>query len=96
MARENILSQLHQHFDYVRRQYEVRSLRIFGSVARGDIKPGDLDIVVEFESKADFDRFMGLKFYLEDLLGMKVDLVTEKAVRPQLRDAINKEAITVA
>jgi len=51
---------------------------------------------VVFDQKANFDGFMELKFYLEDLLGTGVDLVTDKALRPQVRQAIEREMINVA
>ena len=49
-----------------------------------------------FEGKASFDRFMDLKFYLEDLLRVRVDLVTRDAVRPEMRPQIEREAIHVS
>jgi hypothetical protein len=51
---------------------------------------------VAFNEKATFDLFMDLKFYLEELLGTEVDLVTEKALRLQIRQAIEQELINVA
>ena len=56
----------------------------------------DVDVLVVFEGRADFDRFMDLKLYLEDLINMKVDLVTQEALRPQFRSGIEQEAIHVA
>ncbi len=74
----------------------VKSLALFGSAARGETHPGsDLDFLVEFEGRASFDKYMDLKFYLEDLLGTKVDLVTRKALKPRLRSYVEKEAIHV-
>ena len=59
--------------------------------------PGsDLDFLVEFEGRAGFDKYMDLKFFLEDLLDAKVDLVTRKALKSRLRPYIEKEAINVA
>jgi len=72
-------------------------MAVFGSTARGDAKSGsDVDILVAFEGPCDFDRFMDLKFYLEEKLGERVDLVSEKAVRPRLLPAIENEAVDVA
>ena len=53
-------------------------------------------MLVEFNQKATFDLFMDLKFYLEELLGTKVDLVTEKAIRPQIKKEIERELINVS
>jgi hypothetical protein len=75
----------------------VRRLRVFGSTARGDQRlDSDVDVLVEFDGPASFDSYMDLKFYLEDLLDRKVDLVTPKALRPPLRASIESEALDVA
>lgn len=72
----------------------VRSLALFGSVARDEATPSsDIDIVVEFEPPITFDRYMDVKFYLEDNLGKKVDLVSWKSLKPQLREVVEKEAV---
>ncbi len=81
----------------LRAKFGVRELAVFGSYARCDEQAGsDIDVLVSFEGPADFDRFMGLKFHLEDLLGSKVDLVTRAALRPELRERILAEAVSVA
>ncbi len=54
-----------------------------------------MDILVEFSGPATFDGYMDLKFFLEDLLGCKVDLVTQKALKPRLRPYVAKDAIYV-
>jgi predicted nucleotidyltransferase len=74
----------------------VQSLAVFGSVARNEATTAsDIDILVKFQGKATFDRYMDLKFFLEDLLGAHVDLVTDKAIKPKLRPIIKKEAVYV-
>jgi hypothetical protein len=76
---------------------EIESLSLFGSVVRGENRPeSDIDILVEFKSRATFGRYIELKFFLEDLLGSRVDLVTHKALRPGMRPTIEREAIRVA
>jgi len=50
---------------------------------------------VEFKDKATFDQYMKLKFLLEDTLGCPVDLVTRKALKPRLRDSVEREALRV-
>ena len=96
MQKEQILALLANHrADLVR--YGVRSLALFGSVVRGEQKPeSDIDLLVEFEGPATFDGYMELKFYLEDLLGQSVDLVTLKALRPQLRPWIEQDLVYVS
>ncbi len=75
----------------------VADLRLFGSHARGEARDGsDFDIVVSFERPASFDAFMDLKFLLEEALGSQVDLVTESALRPQIKHSIEQDAIRVA
>lgn len=77
--------------------FDVKSLSLFGSVARNEAGPNsDIDILVEFKGPATFDGYMGLKFFLEDLLQRPTDLVTPKAIRPTMRDSIYQEAIKIA
>jgi predicted nucleotidyltransferase len=76
---------------------DVKSLSVFGSVARGESgAESDVDILVEFHGKATFDRYMECKFLLQDLLKARVDLVTTKALRPEMRPTVEKEAVRVA
>jgi len=78
-------------------ELNVKSLAIFGSVARGDDRPdSDLDVLVEFEGMATFDGYFDLKEYLEKLVGRRVDLATVKAVKPRLRAYIEKDLLHVA
>jgi hypothetical protein len=78
-------------------QFGVASLAVFGSVARDEAGPeSDVDILVEFAGAATFDRYMGLKIYLEDLLGSPIDLATPRALKPRVRPVIEHEAIYVA
>lgn len=95
MKRDNILQILAAHRDDLE-AFGVKTLALFGSVARGEAsRDSDLDFLVEFESPATFDHYMGLKFFLEDLFGCQVDLVTRKALKPLLRPLVEKEAIYV-
>ncbi|MGQ0484263.1 MAG: nucleotidyltransferase family protein [Hyphomicrobiales bacterium] len=75
----------------------VSALRLFGSAARGGAsEASDADFIVKFAALPTFDRYMDLKLHLEHVLGMRVDLVTEAAVRPELREAIERDAVRVA
>ncbi len=97
MTKEQVIQILGGHLAEIRRQFAVRRLSLFGSVARNEAGLGsDVDLLVVFEGKPTFDVFMDLKFYLEDLLGGTVDLVTDKAMRPQVRQAISGELVDVA
>jgi predicted nucleotidyltransferase len=96
MKRDEVLKLLIEHRKDLTR-LGVKSLALFGSVARDESKPtSDVDLLVEFEGKATFDGYMGLKFFLEELLGCRVDLVTRKALKPRVRPYVEKEAVYVA
>jgi len=95
VKREEILQRLAAHREDLA-AFGVKSLALFGSVARGEARPeSDLDILVEFEDSTTFDRYMELKFFLEELLGCRVDLVTRKALKPRLRPYVEQEAVYV-
>ena len=90
-AREEVLKVLEANRHAIR-AYGVRSLGLFGSVARGDATSvSDLDFVVEFDRKS-FDGYMDVKAFLENLFGCRVDLVMESAIKPRLRRTILEEA----
>jgi predicted nucleotidyltransferase len=79
------------------RKRGVKSLAVFGSVARGDAdENSDLDLLVEFSNPVGLFEFIRLKYYLEELTHQKVDLVTSDALRPIMRDSILSEAVHVA
>ena len=96
MNLEEILDRLKAAAPAFRERYRARSLSVFGSMARGDERAdSDVDILVDFEGKATFDDFMGLKLDLEALLGRPVDLGTPQTIRPELRSRIERELIHV-
>ena len=73
--------------------FKLKTLAVFGSVARDEARQdSDVDILVEFQGPATFNGYMDLKFFLEDLLGCPVDLVTRKSVRPRVKAQIESEA----
>ena len=55
----------------------------------------DIDILVTFDGPATSARYFGVQFYLEDLMGLPVDLVTDKALRAELRPYIERDAVRV-
>jgi predicted nucleotidyltransferase len=72
----------------------VRSVDIFGSVARGEATPdSDVDLLVEFDRAIALFHFFRVQRRLGEILGCRVDLVMRDAVKPQLRDRIFGEAI---
>lgn len=77
-------------------RFGVIRLALFGSTAR-DVatQDSDIDILVAFDEPATSAKYFGLQFMLEDMFGCRVDLVTEKALRAELRKFVEKEAIYV-
>lgn len=92
MSKEEIIEKIVKNRESVKR-FKVKRLGLFGSYVTGKETPqSDLDILVEFNYKS-FDNYMGLKFYLEGLFGLKVDLVISDAVKPRLKPIILKEVV---
>ncbi len=79
--------------DAICRRYRVRSLRVFGSVARGSAGKGsDIDLLVEFTEPVTLLHLVRLQRELSEVLGRPVDLVTEKALSPYMRSQVVGEA----
>ena len=77
-------------------RHGARNVRVFGSAARGDAGPtSDVDLLVEMESGRSLLDFVGLWQDLEDLLGLRVDLVSEGGISPYLRELILSEAVAL-
>ncbi len=96
MNRQEALRVLTQAKPELTRSYGVVRLALFGSVARDEAEMGsDVDIVVSFDGPATSKRYFGVQFYLEYALRCRVDLVTDKALRPELRPYIEREAVNV-
>lgn len=82
--------------DELRKRYKVKELGIFGSYVRGEQKKSsDVDILVKFNPNATLFDFVGLGNYLEEKLKIKVDVVSEAGIRPELRNNIIKEVVKV-
>lgn len=95
MQRDSVLTILKQH-QATLKTLGVRSLALFGSVARDQARPdSDVDLLVELEPPLTFDQYMTVKFYLEDHLGTSVDLVTYDGLKPYIRARVEREAIHV-
>ncbi len=96
MNRSQTLQLLAEHKAVLARRFGVTRLALFGSTARDTARDdSDVDILVAFDGPATSERYFGTQFYLEDLLGHPVDLVTEKALRRELRPFVEKEALHV-
>ncbi len=96
MKKNDILSILAANRDALN-DFSVKSLSIFGSVARDEATDrSDVDILVEFDKPTGLFGFIRLMHYLEEILGVKVDLATPNALRTEMRQQILKEAIRAA
>jgi hypothetical protein len=96
MNSARILNLLRQHKPELARRFGVVDIALFGSSARDSAGPdSDIDVLVSFDGPATSGRYFGVQFYLEDLLGRSIDLVTDKALRPELRPYIERDAVHV-
>jgi predicted nucleotidyltransferase len=95
MKRSQIVNLLHIHRTEIV-AYGVKSLALFGSVARNEALPdSDVDLLVEFSRPVGLFKFIDLKQYLEELLGCPVDLGTPNSLQPRMKDHVIQEAIYV-
>ena len=96
MRRADLLKFLADHREELHRDYRVKSLELFGSVARDEATPdSDVDILVEFNQRTGLFGMFRLQDYLEDQLNCRVDLGTRGSLKPQLRQRILGEAVHV-
>jgi uncharacterized protein len=96
MTRDELLTLLAQHKPVLAQRFGVTSLRLFGSFARGTAREdSDVDVLVGFTGPVTSDQYFGVQFYLEDLLGRAVDVVSETALRQRLRPYVERDAIAV-
>jgi predicted nucleotidyltransferase len=96
MKRAQVLEQLALSKPTLVARFGVTNLALFGSTVRDAARvDSDIDILVSFDGPATSERYFGVQFFLEDLLGRPVDLVTDRALRPELRPFIEKEAVHV-
>jgi uncharacterized protein len=96
MIRTQVLQQLAAIKPELASRFGVTGLALFGSVVRNTARSdSDVDILVSFDGPATSSRYFGVQFLLEDLLGRRVDLVTDKALRAELRPSVEREAVHV-
>ena len=96
MDKDEVLTLLRAHKAILSQRFGVTELALFGSVARNQVsEDSDIDILVRFDGPATSKAYFGTQFYLEDLLGRPVDLVTNKALRAELRPYVEREAVNV-
>jgi len=93
MPLERLIDQRRAEIREIAARHGVKSLRVFGSVARGESRPeSDLDLLVETGSQTSSWFPAGLIQDLEALLGCRVQVVTEAGLRPDLRESVLKDA----
>ena len=96
MNRDAALKILSNSKPILKQRFGVTRLALFGSTVRNAAtENSDIDILVAFDGPATSSRYFGVQFYLEDLFGCSVDLVTEKALRPELRPFVERDALHV-
>ncbi len=93
---DEIKELIQSHKDELRQQYGLKEIGVFGSYVKGvQREDSDLDILVEFEKPVGFVKFLQLENRLSELLGVKVEIVTKKALKPFIGKRILQEVIYV-
>lgn len=96
MTRAQVLQLLATSKAELASRFRVTALALFGSVVRDAARAdSDVDSLASFDGPATSARYFGVQFFLEDQLGRPVDLVTDKALRPELRPFVEREAVHV-
>ena len=96
IRKSEVLALLREHKLAMAERFGVVELALFGSTVRDEAGPdSDVDILVSFDRPTDPDCYFGVQFYIEDLLGRPVDLVTGKALRAELCPYVEAEAVRV-
>jgi len=96
MTVEEIKSTIKEHMDVLKDKYSVKEIGLFGSYLRGEQKvTSDIDVLVDFKEGADLFSLVGLAMFLEEKLGVKVDVVPKRALRKELRAQVLKEVVSV-
>jgi uncharacterized protein len=97
MKREAVVHLLAIHRDVLHERFGVRTLSLFGSVARDEAtEVSDVDLLVEFDRPTGYFGLIALQEHLQDLLGCRVDVGTPNSLKPRLRDEVLRECIHVA
>ena len=96
---DTIKEKIAQNKEYLRKTYGVEEIGVFGSYARGDNTiNSDVDIPIELNHEkvpVGLFEFARMQFFLEDLLGRKVDLITKRGIKPLIRERILSQLIIV-
>ena len=91
---EEIEKILAEHKEELCRKYSIKEIGIFGSFARGEQEEtSDVDILVDFYELPDLFKFCEIERVLEEIIGVKVDLIEKKSIKPRIKERILSEAI---
>jgi uncharacterized protein len=97
VRRDAAIAAIRAHLPELRRQFHVRDLAVFGSVARDEATAAsDVDVLVQFDGPTTFDAYFGVKEELEKLLGTPVDLATPPMLKPRVKLEVDREAVRVS
>ncbi len=95
-AKEEILKMLAELKPELQSRYKVKEIGVFGSLIRGEqTEASDVDLLADFSEDADLFDLVGLSLFLEEKLHCKVDVVSKRALRPELRDLILREVAAI-
>ena len=96
MQKAEAIAQLKRHAEPIK-AFGATSLYLFGSVARDEAQAHDLDLFIDYDRESRFNAFdlVGIKQYLEQTLGVEVDVTTRDGLHPMLRSAIERSAVRV-
>ena len=95
-ALEEIKQMLRDHLPQLREEYSIRDLWLFGSYVRGEQhKSSDLDVLVEFEEVPNLPKFISLERRLREITGIKVDLVSIRALKGEIGERILHEKVAL-
>jgi predicted nucleotidyltransferase len=96
MATDQLLREKREEILRIAARHGARNVRVFGSLARGEAdERSDVDFLVEMEPGRSLFDLGGLQYELEQLLGCPVDVVTERGLKPRIRDRVLREAVRV-
>jgi predicted nucleotidyltransferase len=96
IRKDIVLGRLDELLPELKRSYRVKEIGLFGSVVRDEYNEGsDIDFLVEFEKGADLFDLSALGIFLEEEFGSKVDIVSKRAVRDELKSRIFSEVVYV-
>lgn len=91
---EEIKRKLKEMESLLKERFKVKKIAIFGSYAKKkEKKKSDIDLLVEFEEKADLFHLVGLSIFLEEKLGQKIDVVPKRSLRKEIKESVLKELI---